>query len=421
MLDILALLDMMDKMTVAKESPTKLLVVGAGVIGLSVAWHCRGFFDEITLIDSDPNQATSLVAGGMLAPVTEAHFGEETLIAFNLNAAKLYPSFVQEVEASSNCCVGLQTTGTLCLGKTSSDLAQLTQLAKFQEKLGLNIKPLSASTAKEMEPLLSSRLAGGYLAMEDFVVEPIELCNALNIALSNNRVASIREEIVEISLEKPNLISAITRSNEVITGTHLCLASGSQIGRINFSFRSNGPLSGGNVANRQSTRENFHLPIRPVRGQIIRLRPQHFDSNSANGLFMHHTVRAYVDAKHVYVLSRRNGEVVIGATSEEQGYHKANTVEGIYELLRCAQDIIPSIRELEIVRLESGLRPATSDNFPIIGPLYSSNICIATGHYRNGILQAPITGSLVAEYFSTGKIPLEIKPFSPERFQENIL
>ncbi len=411
----------MDKMTAVKESPTKLLVVGAGVIGLCVAWYCRDFFDEITLIDSDPDQAASLVAGGMLAPVTEAHFGEETLIAFNLSAAKLYPSFVQQLEASSNCCVGLQTTGTMCLGKNTSDLAQLTQLAKFQEKLGLNIKPLSASKAKEMEPLLSSRLAGGYLAMEDFIVEPIELCNALNIALLNNGVASIREEIVEISLEEPNLISAITSSSTVITGTHLCLASGSQIGRINFSFSSNRPLSGGKVANPQPAPENFPLPIRPVRGQIIRLRPQRFDSNSVNGLFTNHTVRAYVDGKHVYILSRHNGEVVVGATSEEQGYHKANTVEGIYELLKCAQDIIPSIRELEIVRLESGLRPASPDNFPIVGPLYSTNLCIATGHYRNGILQAPITGSLVAKYFATGQIPLEIKPFSPERFQESAL
>jgi glycine oxidase len=150
------------------------------------------------------------------------------------------------------------------------------------------------------------------------------------------------------------------------------------------------------------------LPVRPVKGQILRL-------HTATP-FVGATVRALVQGTSVYVVPRADGEVVVGATMEEQGYDVTVTAGGVYELLRDAHTVLPGITELTLVETLAGLRPGTPDNAPLVGPSALDGCVLATGHGRNGILLAPLTASAVAQLVMSGAVSNELAPFAPARF-----
>jgi glycine oxidase len=154
-------------------------------------------------------------------------------------------------------------------------------------------------------------------------------------------------------------------------------------------------------------------PVRPVKGQILRLRvPDTYTS------FLSRTVRGLVKGASVYLVPRLSGELVIGATVEELGYDTQVTAGGVYELLRDAREVIPGVTELPLTETRAALRPGTPDNAPLLGPTAVAGLLMATGHYRNGILLAPVTADAVTEMLLTGEVPPVAVPFSPHRFRQ---
>lgn len=153
------------------------------------------------------------------------------------------------------------------------------------------------------------------------------------------------------------------------------------------------------------------VPVRPVKGQVLRLSVP-----PAYAPFLSRTVRAVVRGSHVYLVPRENGELVVGATSEELGWDTTVTAGGVYELLRDAHELVPGITELPLVETRAGLRPGSPDNAPLLGPTDLPGLHLATGHYRNGVLLTPLTGDVMAELLVTGTVPEVARPFTPRRF-----
>jgi glycine oxidase len=152
-------------------------------------------------------------------------------------------------------------------------------------------------------------------------------------------------------------------------------------------------------------------PVRPVKGQVLRLTvPKRYAP------FLSRTVRAVVRGSQVYLVPRENGELVVGATSEELGWDTTVTAGGVYELLRDAHELVPGITELPLTETRAGLRPGSPDNAPLLGPTALDGLLVATGHYRNGVLLTPVTGDAMAHVLTTGELPEEARPFAPGRF-----
>lgn len=321
-------------------------VIGGGVIGLSVAWRLAQRGDAVTVYDPAPGSGASHVAAGMLAPVTEVHYGEEELLQLNLESARRYPQFVAELETVTGLPTGYHACGTLVVARDGDDLAALERLAAFQRDLGLEVTKLRAANCRELEPGLAPGVRGGLLVAGDHQVDPRALVAALLAACRAQRVRFVAERVAD----RPD--------DDVIVVAAGCWSAGLA---------------------------DVDIPIRPVKGQLLRLRGKAGIERVVRGL-------------EVYVVPRPDGEVVVGATVEERGFDTTVTAGAVHELLRAAVELVPDINELELVEASAGLRPATPDNRPIIER--RDDVVIATGHYRNGVLLAPLTADLVAELVS---------------------
>jgi glycine oxidase len=171
-------------------------------------------------------------------------------------------------------------------------------------------------------------------------------------------------------------------------------------------------LAGGSLSGRLAgVPQDLLPPVRPVKGQVLRLTvPRRYAP------FLSRTVRAVVRGSQVYLVPRENGELVVGATSEELGWDTTVTAGGVYELLRDAHELVPGITELPLTETRAGLRPGSPDNAPLLGPSGLDGLLLATGHYRNGVLLTPVTGDVMAELLAGGELPEAARPFTPERF-----
>jgi glycine oxidase len=373
----------------ATRSPD-VLIVGGGVIGLAIGWQAtlRGL--SVTVVDPEPGSGASHHAAGMLAPVTEVHYGEEDLLRLNLAAAARYPSFVGELEAAaagSAGSVGYRTTGTLAAAFDADDKALLDDLHRYQLELGLSSIPLSSREARALEPFLAPGVRGGLLVEGDHQVDNRALVAALLVACERAGVVFDRRPAHAVDVRHDRVLGVDGRP-----AGQLVLAAGCR------------------------TRELEGLPpaavppVRPVKGQILRLRddPAH--------PILGRTVRAFVRGRPVYLVPRESGEIVVGATTEELGLDTRTTVGGVLELLDDARHLLPGITELELVEAAAGLRPGSPDNAPMIGRGVLEGLIVATGHYRNGVLLAPVTADAIAELLTTGELPPGFGRFDPARF-----
>jgi glycine oxidase len=335
----------------------------------------------------------SRVAAGMLAPVTEIGYGEEPLLRLSLCACDRYPSFVDELEYVSGHDVGYRACGMLAVAFDPGDRAVLDDLRVFQQSLGLGVEPLSGRECRRIEPFLSPSVQAGQLVRGDHQVDPRRLSKALLVAVVRSGVAL-----------RPNVVSRLLVRSGGITGVELddgsVLAAGTVV--LAAGCRS-GEIDG--------IPQQLRPPVRPVKGQVIRLR-----ATTPGGPPLSRSVRGMVHGAPVYLVPREDGELVVGATQEERGFDEQVTAGGVYELLRDAHTIVPGITELSFAEASAGLRPCTPDNAPIIGPLPLEGLVVATGHHRNGVLLAPITADAVATLLADGRLPEFAEPFSPHRF-----
>ncbi|GGS70877.1 glycine oxidase ThiO [Streptomyces violaceus] len=376
------------------RTPTSdVLVIGGGIIGLVTAWRAaqRGFATAV--VDPEPGGGAAQVAAGMLAAVTELHYGEQTLLGLNLVSARRYPDFAAELTDLTGHDLGYRRCGTLAVALDADDRAHLRELHALQQQSGLESQWLSGRECRRLEPMLAPGVRGGLRVDGDHQIDPRRLAGALVAACERAGVVFHRAWAERLTVVRDRVAGVVTADGTALDAGRVVLAGGSLSGRL------------------AGVPEDVLPPVRPVKGQVVRLiMPQR------HGPFLSRTVRAVVRGSHVYLVPRESGELVIGATSEEMGWDTTVTAGGVYELLRDAHELVPGITELPFTETRAGLRPGSPDNAPLLGPTGLEGLLLATGHYRNGVLLTPVTGDAMAHVLSTGELPEEARPFTPQRF-----
>jgi glycine oxidase len=380
-----------------------VVVVGGGVIGLSVAWRAAAHGLAVTVVDPRPCTGASWAAAGMLAPVTEVHYGEETLLRANLAAAAAWPAFAGALEAApGGSAIGYRRSGTLLVAFDEGDRALLVDLHRFHEELGLHSRWLRARSARELEPALAPGVRAGVWAPGDHQVDNRRLLAALLAVGTAAGVAMVDRAVVAIRVEAGAVQGVSLEDGEDIDAPAVVLAAGHRSGAI------------------AGLGEAATPPVRPVKGQILRLR------GSTTSPLLRQVVRGVVNGSSVYLVPRADGTVVVGATMEERGDDISVTAGAVYELLRDAHRVAPGLTELVLEESSAALRPGSPDNAPIVGPVGAAGphgLVVATGHHRNGILLAPLTADAVLSHLCPGADDDRARhaadmlaAFGPERF-----
>jgi len=361
------------------------VVIGGGVIGLSVAWRAARAGFSVAVVDPEPGSGASHFAAGMIAPTSEADFGEEAIVEIGRESAARYPAFVADVETDSGRPAGYRQCGTLHVAVDADEHAALERAYQHRKAIGLPVVRLSAHETRELEPGLAPSIRSGMLVDSDHVVDPRAL-NAALLAACANRGVEIRHGRGEVSIERGRVTGVRVEGEERIDAGRVVLAAGCWSGTVAGLPVEDTP------------------PVRPVKGQILRL-------HGAPGVITR-TVRG----SNVYILPRGDGRVVIGGTIEERGFNTTVFAGAVLELLRDARALIPDVAELELVEASAGLRPGSPDNAPIVGEASTPGLILATGHYRNGFLLAPSTADLVVAALTGDGWPEATRPWWPSRF-----
>ncbi len=372
-------------------SAPDVTVIGGGLIGLGVGWRCAQQGLAVTLVDPDPGSGASWTAAGMLAPLTELRFGEQSLFALNQDSARRYPGFAAELEDLTGIDVGYRLTGTVVAAWDAADLASLRDLAAFAATLGESVDVLTGRELRRVTPLLSPGLPGGIFAPGDHQVNNRSLHAALVRAFVVAGGRLVRERVTAVQTASDRVTGAVLADGSAISSAVTVLAAGAWSGQVSGLPTTAAPQ------------------VRPVKGQTLRLRLPPSETLGC-------VVRGSVRGSPVYLVPRADGELVVGASSEETGFDRTPRAGAIYELLRDAQSLLPIVAEARLEDLSTSLRPGSPDNAPLIGPSGTDGLLLATGHYRNGVLLTPVTADAMAEVIVSGTLPPALQPFRPDRF-----
>jgi glycine oxidase len=365
-----------------------VVVAGGGVIGLAIAWQAAARGLSVVVADPHSARGASWAAAGMLAPVTEVHYGEERLLELNLESHERYPEWAGELNEASGRDCGYAETGTLMVARDADDNRALNQLFDFQQRLGLEVERLRGRECRQLEPALAPSTRGGILVRRDHQIDNRALLAALLTACERAGVHAVNERVARVDLADGRVVGASLDDGERVSCRTVVVAAGAHSARI------------------EGLPPEVVPPVRPVKGQLLHLR------GAPKERLVPRTIRG-LDA---YIVVRPDGRVVLGATVEEQGFDERVTAGGVQELLQAGFELVPGIAELELVETSVGLRPGSPDNAPMLGETSVGGLVLATGHYRNGILLTPVTAWAIAELLSTGEAPEIITPFSPRRF-----
>jgi glycine oxidase len=379
----------------AKSSNPDAVIVGGGVIGLSIAWRLAQRGRSVTLVDDDPAGGASRAAAGLLAPVTEAHYGEERLTALNLESSRRWPAFAAEVEEASGTSVGYRREGTLAVAFDEDDLTMLTELRAYHERLGLPGERLRGRECRSLEPLLSPLCRGGIFVESDHQVETRALTAGLLAAAERCGVILHRSRAERLDLDGDGgrAVGVTLTSGATLRAPITVLAAGCWSATL------------------PGLPAPVRPPVRPVKGQILRLRPADAASPKLSC-----TIRGIRRGRSIYAVPRADGRVVVGATVEEKGWDITVTAGAVRELLEDVTEVVPALGELELAETLARLRPGTPDNGPILGLTALPGLLLATGHYRNGILLAPLTADALADAVDGAPMPAPAGFFTAERF-----
>jgi glycine oxidase len=370
-----------------------VIVAGGGVIGTAIAWRAAAAGLDVVLVDPDRGDAASLVAAGMLAPVSEALFGEGALLRVNLLAVGRFPAFAAELEDLTGHDVGLRREGTLAIAYDPGDFAALMRLTAFRRSAGLDAEELDSRACRKLEPFLTPDVHGGVLFAGDWSVDNRRYAAALRTAAETARVRIVRDRVSEVLIQDGR-------------ARGVRLADGGDIGSAQVVVAAG--CASGAVAGLPAALRSV---VRPVKGQLLRLR--HPDGMPP---VISHTIRATVRGADVYLVPRADGEVIIGATQEERGPDRTVTAGAVHDLLHDAMSVLPVTSELILAETCAGLRPGTPDNGPVVGGGGVEGLLLATGHYRNGILMSPVTADAIVACLTGQQPAAEWEPFTPGRF-----
>jgi glycine oxidase len=430
-----------------------VIVVGGGVIGTAIAWRAAVAGRAVTLIDPDTDDKASLVAAGMLGPVSESVFGEQHLLALNVHAIERFPAFNAELEAASGHRTGLRTEGTLAVAYDSGDLAALDRLTEFRHSIGLKAERLDARACRRLEPFLAPSTRGGVLATGDLSVDNRRYLAALRAAAAKAGVRTVVGWVTDVTSDVVRFRLAPTdgRSSEVAPWptsadraapwppgpiTRSDPSEAGEAGETSETVEMHAQhvviAAGWGTSRIGGVPEEIRKAIRPVKGQILRLR---HPGNLPH--ILSHTVRAIVQGRDVYLVPRADGELVVGATQEERD-DRDITAGAVHDLLRDAMTAVPAISELVLAEASAGRRPGTSDNGPILGRVIAAHPTaahptaagptaadpagppgpiVAAGHFRNGVLLSAVTADAVVALLAGGRPHPTWAPFYPGRLR----
>jgi glycine oxidase len=368
----------------------KTIVIGAGVIGLSIAWRLAEAGCAVSVYDrGEAGRGASWAAAGMLAAAVETEPGEEPLLPLALESQGLWPDFARAVEAASGVSPEYRGEGTIVVALNRDDAAQLRHSYEFQKGLGLDLTWLTAAEAREKEPHLKPGIAAAVWSPHDHQVENRQLGRALALAARATGAQLFEHcavrEIICAGGRATGIISERGRDPADI----VVLAAGAwsrEIGGIPPAYLP---------------------PVRPIKGQMLALQ-----MDPAAPLLRH----VVWLPRGGYMVPRNDGRLVIGGTVEERGFDARPTAGGVFALIEGAWRAVPAIEELPIAEIWVGFRPGSRDDAPMLGPSGIDGLVIATGHHRNGILLTPVSAAVVSTYILSGMLPEIARPFSPERF-----
>jgi glycine oxidase len=382
-----------------------VIVVGGGVIGTAIAWRAARAGQAVTLVDpggDDPrtDDKASLVAAGMLGPVSESVFGEQDLLNLNLHAIDRFPSFNRELEAAAGKTTGLRAEGTLAVAYDNGDLAALDRLTDFRRSIGLAAERLDARECRRLEPFLAPSTRGGVLTAGDLSVDNRRYLAALRAAAAASGVRTLAGTVTAVG--DGQVLVTVPGTSE---GQGATLAARYVVVAAGHATRA---LDG--------VPAEVRTAIRPVKGQLLRLR---HPGNIPH--LLTRTVRAIVQGRDLYFVPRQDGELVVGATQEERDDRDV-TVGAVHDILRDATIAVPAVSELVFAEASAGLRPGTSDNGPILGAVKAAggngSLIMAAGHFRNGILLSAVTADAVLALLHGQETHDAWAPFRPSRFQQ---
>lgn len=362
-------------------SQMRVAVVGGGVIGLAVAWRAAAAGHQVTVFDPAPGRGASWVAGGMLAPVAEAWPGEELVLELGEESLCRWPSFAERLTADAFDPL-LSTAGTVVAAADRADAAQLAVQTDYLRRVGRAVETLTGRALRQRVPGLAAGLHSGIVVPGDLAVDNRRLLDALRMGGEQRgaefRAAAVREVRAD----------AVVTDDGGFSFDHVVIAAGARSAMLHSELAD---------------------AIRPLKGEILRLRARR-GSLPPPAV----TVRAVVQGRPIYLVPRVDGELVLGATQYEAGFDESVRAGGVRELLEYAELVYPSIEEYELVETAAGLRAASADNLPLIGRL-SDGVLVASGHYRNGLLLAPVTADAVVSLIRDGALPGYARAADPAR------
>lgn len=364
-------------------------IIGGGVIGCAIAWRLGQAGMRVVVIErGEVGREASWAAGGMLAPLAEA---DQADAFFELAVASraMYAELARELREVTGIDIEYRTEGTLYLAFTDKDEEELGQRWQWQQAAGLNVKKLNAECARKLEPTLNPKLRWALQFPDDHQVNNRRLLTALEAAARQAGVefwTSTEATALEISNAQ---ISGVETTKRNITTNTVVIAAGGWSSLLRAT----------------DDEAVIDFSVEPVRGQMIALE------------MPTPALQHVVYSGRGYLIPRLGGYVIAGSTTEKVGYDKRNTAGGIAAIIDLAIEIAPHLSQQAIVEIWAGLRPRTSDDWPILGKdSRIGGLVYATGHYRNGILLTPITAKAISELVLHGESTCNIKPFGMLRF-----
>jgi glycine oxidase len=374
--------------------PKSVAIIGAGVVGLGIAWRLAARGVKVSVFDKGAAGAGAThAAAGMLAACAEAEPGEEALVALGRDSQARWPAFADELKQASGIDVELRREGTLVIALTADDQARLHHHLEFQHKLGLPLHWISAAETRRREPHLAGKLSGAVFSPQDHQVDNRKLALALRGA-AQAAGASINEHqpVAAISSQGRRVDGVALADGRRRAADVVVLAAGAWSRAIAGTIADLAPQA--------------LPPVRPIKGQMLALR-----MDAAAPLITH-----VIWGPGIYMVPRLDGRLIIGATVEEKEFDATLTAGGLLTLLEAAWRAVPAIEELPIDEMWVGHRPGSRDDAPILGPAALDGLIYATGHHRNGILLAPVTADTIARLVLDGTLDPAIRPFGIERF-----
>jgi glycine oxidase len=363
-----------------------VIVIGGGVIGCSIALRlARAGLKVVVFERGRVGFEASRAAAGMLSPQVEAG-SRGPFLDLCLRSRSMYRDFAAALTEASGVDVEYKDEGTLFVALCDEDEREMGGWASWQTGAGLTLEQVPADSTRKLEPAVTEQATRAIFIPNDHQVENRRLMDALDIAARRAGVEVIEGQEVTALLIERERVTGIACGNRRFHAGAVVVAAGT------WSSKLLEPVG-------------LRVQITPARGQMIAVQAASV------------AIRCVLHSKRCYLVPRKDGRVLIGATVEYAGFHKAVTVQAMNSLLAAAIELVPSLEASEIIESWSGLRPDTPDHLPIIGQGGIKNLLLATGHFRNGILLAPVTAEIITEALINGRAPDEIKPFGIERFQ----